>query len=160
MLRVICTFLFFVTVIQSTCNKIETANSNANLGSNSNNSRANNKYQIRIEPRTNFDGCWSSTNGNRLKLNNGVFRASYNSFEPVKYRRMQNLDRNGEVVYKSVNRPDFYYFDEIVTFKNMIDEDGDEVVLIDNYESESAMDQKKSDGRLQWYESDCNTTYP
>lgn len=106
--------------------------------------------------RQDFIGCWSTGNGMVLKISKDQVFLSTNRFKPVKYT--EEKFENGVLVIKLLNRPQFYYLNEIVSFE--FDKDADWVqdfpLVHRSFQSWNDFERGNSVGANAWVSSDCS----
>jgi hypothetical protein len=106
--------------------------------------------------RQDFFGCWSTGNGMVLKISKDQIFLSTNHFKPVRYT--EEKFENGVLVIKLLDRPQFYYLSEIVSFEFDKDADWEQDFPLVHRSFQSLNDFEKgdSDGENAWVRSDCS----
>jgi hypothetical protein len=113
-------------------------------------------HTLTTAERKDFVGCWSTGNGMVLKITEDQVFLSTNHFKPVKY--VEEKFENGVLVIKLLDRPQFFYFNEIVSFE--IDKDADpehDFPLVHrSFQSLNDFEIDDSVGTNAWVKSDCS----
>lgn len=105
-------------------------------------------------------GCWSSSNGSRLRIDKDMIRTSVNGFEPIKYVPDTVGTDENILLLKLIDRPHAYFFRAFVSLEIGEDEYGSEQLTIRDYESKDDFDLKKSSGISTWIKDECTKAYP
>lgn len=110
--------------------------------------------------RTDFLGCWSMGNGDVMRITKDQVFVSTNRFKPVNYIEQSWAD--GKLVIRLQNRPQFYVFQEFVSFefdRDAIENDGFPLVS-QTYLSLDDLENQKVSGEAAWVKDNCDVWFP
>ena len=97
-------------------------------------------------------GCWSSGSGKYFKITGDEIFLSTNRFKPVKFAVEQSSDAG--VVLQLIDRPQFYFFQEFVSFEFDNERDGFPL-KIHNYLNREDLETENHSGAGGWVKDSC-----
>lgn len=108
---------------------------------------------IRVDAtQDDFVGCWSSGNGLVMRIFDNQLLLSTNSFKPIRFQveRMEH----GRLTIRLLNRPQFYFFQEIVSLEIKHSDDPFPLSITD-YNSDAKFNDPDRTNRSGWMKFDC-----
>ncbi len=99
-----------------------------------------------------FIGCWSSGNGQVMRITDSHILHSTNKFKPIRYR-VEGFEQ-GRLTLRLVDRPQFYFFQEIVSLE-MKNSDDSFPLSIKDYRDEGSINTPESTSRSGWTRDEC-----
>lgn len=103
--------------------------------------------------RSDFVGCWTSGNGMIMQITDGKIFLSTNSFKPVSWVEYEIGD--GRLVLQLTDRPQFFFFQEIVSLELRNDPEFGLSLTMKDYLSIEEYKKQAESGISGWVQDDC-----